>query len=110
MQFAATQLVITTTLYTGLRKGELRALQKTDVDWSLMALRVRRSGNNDTTKGGHEDLIPIHPDLVPLLKSAVAASNSELLFPAPNGAMLRDDFDFCNILRTAMGRAVGSGC
>ena len=96
---------LATTLYTGLRKGELRALQKTDVDWSLMAVRVRRSGENDTTKGGHEDLIPIHPDLVPLLKSAVAASNSELLFPAPNGAMLRDDFDFCNILRTAMGRA-----
>jgi integrase len=94
-----------TALYTGLRKGELRALRKTDVDWSLIALRVGRSGENDTTKGGHEDLIPIHPDVVPFLRSAIAASSSELLFPAPSGGMLRDDFDFCNILRTAMGRA-----
>lgn len=94
-----------TTLYTGLRKGELRALRKTDVDWSMKAIWVRRSGTRDTTKGGHEKPIPIHPDLEPVLRQAVEASPSELVFPAPDGGMLRDDFKFAVILRRAMARA-----
>ncbi len=93
------------TLYTGLRKGELRALQKTDIDWSLKAICVRRSGSRDTTKGGHEKLIPIHPDLEPVLRAAVEVSPSELVFPAPDGGMVRDDFKFAVILRRAMARA-----
>jgi integrase len=94
-----------TTLYTGLRKGELRALQKTDIDWSLMAIWVRRSGLRDTTKGGHEKPIPIHPDLEPVLREAIEASPSELVFPSPDGGMVRDDFKFAVILRRAMARA-----
>ena len=94
-----------TTLFTGLRKGELRALRKVDIDWSLKAIWVRRSGLNDTTKGGHEKPIPIHPDLEPVLRDAVAASTSELVFPAPHGGMVRDDFKFAVILRRAMARA-----
>ena len=94
-----------TTLYTGLRKGELRAVQKTDIDWSLKAICVRRSGSRDTTKGGHEKLIPIHPDLEPVLRAAVEASPSELVFPAPDGGMVRDDFKFAMVLRRAMARA-----
>ncbi len=94
-----------TTVYTGLRKGELRALRKTDIDWSLKAIWVRRSGVRDTTKGGHEQPIPIHPDLEPVLREAVDASPSELVFPAPGGGMVRDDFKFAVILRRAMARA-----
>jgi integrase len=66
---------------------------------------VRRSGTRDTTKGGHEKPIPIHPDLEPVLCEAVAASPSELMFPAPDGGMVRDDFRFADILRRAMARA-----
>ena len=94
-----------TTLYTGLRKGELRALRKSDIDWSLKAIWVRRSGTRDTTKGGHEKPIPLHPDLEPILREAIGASPSELVFPAPGGGMLRDDFKFSMILRRAMARA-----
>jgi integrase len=94
-----------TTLYTGLRKGELRALRKADIDWSLNAIWVRRSGARDTTKGGHEKPIPIHPDLEHVLREAVASSPSELVFPAPHGGMVRDDFRFADILRRAMARA-----
>jgi len=94
-----------TTLYTGLRKGELRALLKTDIDWSLKAIWVRRSGIRDTTKGGHEKPIPIHPDLEPVLREAVDGSPSELVFPAPDGSMVRGDFNFADILRRAMARA-----
>jgi integrase len=94
-----------TTLFTGLRKGELRALRKVDVDWSLKAIWVRRSGLRDTTKGGHEKPIPIHPDLEPVLRDAIAASTSDLVFPAPKGGMVRGDFKFAVILRRAMARA-----
>ncbi len=94
-----------TTLYTGLRKGELRALRKADIDWSLKAIWVRRSGTRETTKGGHEEPIPIHPDLEPVLREAVETSPSELVFPGPDGGMLRDDFKFGVILRRAMARA-----
>jgi len=94
-----------TTLYTGMRKGELRALRKSDIDWSLKAIWVRRSGMRDTTKGGHEKPIPIHPDLEPVLREAVDTSASDLVFPAPGGGMLRDDFKFAVILRRAMARA-----
>jgi len=94
-----------TTLYTGLRKGELRALRKSDIDWSLKAIWVRRSGARDTTKGGHDEAIPIHPDLEPVLREAIATSSSELVFPAPHGGMVRHDFRFADILRRAMARA-----
>ena len=94
-----------TTLYTGLRKGELRALRKTDIDWSLKAIWVRRSGTRETTKGGHEEPISIHPDLELVLREAVEASPTELVFPGPDGGMLRDDFKFGVVLRRAMARA-----
>jgi len=94
-----------TTLYTGLRKGELRALRKADIDWALKAIWVRRSGERETTKGGHEKPIPIHPDLEPVLREAVEMSASDLVFPAPHGGMVRGDFKFAPILRRAMARA-----
>jgi len=56
----------------------------------------------DTTKGGHEKPIPIHPDLEPVLREAITRSSSDLVFPAPRGGMLRDDFKFAEILRHTM--------
>ncbi len=40
------------------------------------------------------------PDLEPVLREAVEASSSELVFPAPDGGMVRDDFRFADILRS----------
>jgi integrase len=50
-------------LYTGLRKGELLALRKADVDLAPQLLTVARSHGRDTTKGGHADVIPIATEL-----------------------------------------------
>ena len=48
-----------TAVYTGLRKGELFGLNKADVDFDIGMIFVRRSYDRATTKGGHEDGIPI---------------------------------------------------
>jgi len=45
-------------LYTGLRKGELRALRKEDVDLERGPILVRRSGGRATTKGDTETPSP----------------------------------------------------
>src|SRR5215510_15104102 len=59
-------------LYTGLRKGELCGLLKTDVDLPNRTLTVTRSYDRHTTKGGHADAIPIAEALVPYLEDAIA--------------------------------------
>jgi integrase len=72
------------TLYLGLRKGEVFALRKSDVDLTNMTATVHRSYERSTTKGGHVDTLPVHP-LVPYLVHAMAASGSEYLFPRADG-------------------------
>ena len=53
------QGVFATAVYEGLRKGEILALKKSDVDLERRVLLVGRSHDSDTTKGGHEDgIIP----------------------------------------------------
>lgn len=94
-----------TAIYTGLRKGELLALRKTDVDLRARLLTVCRSWDRDTTKGGHADVIPIATELVPFLEEALRHSPSELVFPRENGSMMRQDVDLEKVLRRAMGRA-----
>ena len=92
-------------LYTGLRKGELRALRKEDVDLERGLIFVRRSGARATTKGGHADAIPVHPELVPFLRHAIDSSPSPLVFPGPDGDMFAEDTDLAAVLRRAMARA-----
>ncbi len=92
-------------IYTGLRKGELLALRKEDVDLGARLLRVARSYDRDTTKGNRADVIPIAEESVPYFQQAIAGSPSELLFPAPDGSMRRRDFKAQAILQRALGRA-----
>src|SRR5512138_671536 len=73
------------TLYLGLRKGEAFALRKADVDLTTMTVTVHRSYERSTTKGGHVDTLPIHPQLLPYLVHAIAASGSEYMFPRSDG-------------------------
>ncbi len=94
-----------TALYTGLRKGELLALRKTDVDLQSRLLTVSRSWERDTTKGGHTDVIPIAAELVPFLEEAIRRSPFELVFPADDGSMMRRDVHLEDVLRRALGRA-----
>jgi integrase len=75
--------VFATALYTGLRKGELFGLRKSDVDLEHRMITVRRSYDRETTKGGHADAIPIAEALIPFLEEALASSTSETRVPWP---------------------------
>jgi len=99
------QGVFATAVYAGLRKGEILALRKTDVDLDKRIMLVGRSHDSDTTKGGHEDGIPIAKELVPYLRSAIDTSPSDLVFPRPDGSRHLAAVDLVSILRAAMRRA-----
>jgi integrase len=92
-------------LYTGLRKGELAGLRKTDVDLANGLLTVSRSYGRATTKGGHADIIPIHPQAMPYFAEAIRASETDLVFPAVEGQMMREDQKLGKVLRRALARA-----
>ena len=92
-------------LYTGLRKGELCGLLKTDVDLPNRTLMVAHSYDRDTTKGGHVDAIPIAEALVPYLEDAIAGSPSAWVFPGADGFMRTEQSDPQKVLRTALARA-----
>jgi integrase len=97
--------VFATGIYAGLRKGEIMALQKSDVDLNAGLLFVRRSNDSATTKGGHEDGIPIAEELRPYLREALDTSPSEWLFPRPGGGRHPENVDLVSILRTALRKA-----
>jgi integrase len=92
-------------IWTGLRKGELCGLLKSDVDLPARRLLVARSYDNDTTKGRHADVIPIAEPLVPFLENAMDRSSTQWVFPAPDGSMRTDEADPQKILRTALAHA-----
>src|SRR2546425_2234167 len=97
--------VVATALYAGLRKGELFGLQKRDVDLKRRLLTVRRSYDNDTTKGGREEAVPIAAALVPYLEAALDASKGSLLFPLADGEMRTEADKLGKRLRSALSRA-----
>jgi integrase len=75
-------------LYTGLRKGELRALRK-----ERGLILVRRSRARATTKGGHADAVPVHPELMAFPRHAIESSPSPLVFAGHDGEMFAEDTD-----------------
>jgi len=88
-----------------MRKGELLALRKADVDFSARLITVSRSHDRNTTKGNHADAIPIAGELLPYLRTAIEASPSELVFPRPDGGMMSRHIQLELILRRALRRA-----
>ena len=60
-----------TAIYTGMRKGDLLALQAKDVDLQNRLLTVTRSHARDTTRNGRGAVIPIAIELVPYLAEAL---------------------------------------
>jgi integrase len=94
-----------TAIYTGLRRGELLGLRKSDVDLAAGLLTVQRSHLRNVTKGGHIDVIPIAAELFPFLRAAIAASPSLLVFPKDDGTMMRPDVDLEGRLRRTLRRA-----
>jgi len=71
-----------------MHKGELCGLRKVDVDLVERTITVRHSYGRDTTKGGHADVIPVAPTLLPHLAVAMEASPSDLVFPVSDGSTM----------------------
>ncbi len=94
-----------TAAYLGLRKGELFALQKQDVDLKDGTIIVRRSHEYDSTKGGHEDRLPIPAPLRPYLKAALKISTSPYVFPDENGERRSEHAKPDLVLKHALARA-----
>ena len=103
---------VMTLLYAGLRRGEVLALLKSDVDFEQQVLHITKGvefegvapkGKGPKSEAGHRD-IPIPDELVEPLRMQMAASSSVYLFPGPSGGMhTRTSID--NYLR-AIQRAV----
>ena len=94
-----------TAIYTGMRKGELLGLQKSDVDMVAGTIAVRRSYDHSSTKGGHADRIPMATPLRPYLAGAMLASRSEYVFPSADGSMRSRDTKMQMVLVRALARA-----
>ncbi len=92
-------------VYTGMRKGELFGLRRSDVDLVANTITVARSYDRTTTKGGHADIIPIATTLRPYIEDALDASRSDLVFSAPDGSMRSPEADPQRVLRCALARA-----
>ena len=89
----------------GLRKGELFALQKSDVDLDRGTMTVARSHDRDTTKGGAAAVLPLPSPIRAWIEYQVKHSPGPLLFPAPDGTQRTREADPQKILRNALSRA-----
>ena len=89
----------------GLRKGELFALRKSDVDLARGTITVARSHERDTTKGGAAAVLPLPTALRPWIEYQLAHAPGHLVFPAPDGSQRTREADPQKILRHALARA-----
>ena len=71
-------------LYTGMRIGELLAINKSDIH---LTKRYLIGGNK--TDAGIERVIPLHPRIVPLIEARMNESEHEWLFTNKRGARLQ---------------------
>ena len=94
----------------GLRKGELFALSKKDVDLERGTITVARSHDRDTTKGGAAAVLPLPAPLRPWIEYQVKHVPGSLLFPAPDGSQRPREADPQKILRNALSRAGIAEC
>jgi integrase len=105
---AATPLLrdfILAAAYTGLRKGELAGLRWEDYDGERHRLTVRRSYQG-TTKTGRSRVVPVPPQLVPVLESRRRAARGQYVFSQEGGAPLAPDYDAAQGFKAAL-RAAG---
>jgi integrase len=95
--------LVVTAFYTLMRKGELLALPQDALDFEARTIRIGRSNDRSTTKGGHVDTIPMADPLRPYLLHAVrAAGSSALVFPGPDGEQRPPSTDAVAIVQKAL--------
>jgi integrase len=92
-------------IFTGLRKGELCGLQKTDLDLARRLLVARRSYARPFPKSRKQRAVRVPDELVPFLEHAMAAFPGPWLFPDPDGGMRTVTWQPEDILRRALKRA-----
>lgn len=83
LEKATEAIMLVTALYSGMRRGELRALRWAWVDLDRLLLEVRASYTG-LPKNGEERIIPLHAELRPWLlrwKAVCPKTNEGLLFP-----------------------------
>jgi integrase len=95
---------IAAAIYLALRKGEIAGLLKQHVDLKRMQLKVARSYERETTKGGHGDLLPIPDVMRPYLEVALK-SPGLLLFGDARGRMRKPNSKPDVTLRRALKHA-----
>lgn len=100
-------------LLAGLRRGEMLALQKADVDLAAGVILVRRTvrqskkkgrESRGTTKGNRHDALPIHDELRPYLERWMESPGA-WMFPDHDGAQRTKHQRFELRLQAAMVRA-----
>ena len=86
-------------LATGLRRGELLGLKWSDIDFANRVIRVQRQVARISgeiveaplkTKNSYRN-ISISEDTVEVLKAQREKTNSEYVFPSPNGGLISPD-------------------
>lgn len=95
-------------VHTGMREGELFALEVGDLDFNSGTIRIARSHERGCTKTGVERTIPMHPALESDLLAArreAQQRNGVLLFPSESGEIRSRNTKSCIRLRAAMVRA-----
>ncbi|MCY1080275.1 tyrosine-type recombinase/integrase [Archangium lansingense] len=104
------RLLLLTAVLSGLRRGELGGLMWGDIHWDegpYGVIYVRRSWGRDTTKGGEERLVPLHPALRPDLESAFKSAArdehgnllEDYVFPSPEGGMRNEAWHTAKLVR-----------
>jgi len=91
-------LIANCAVYTGMRSGELVALEWKDVDFERRIIIVKRSSSG-STKSGKVRYIPINSNLLSVLEACEKNRKCDLVFPDKDGGMRSIDF------RTEMKRA-----
>lgn len=97
--------LMATAILTGLRKGELCGLKKTDVDLGRRLLTVRCSYERPFPKSSQQRVVRIPEELVPFLEYALATSPSEWLLPSEDGRMRAPTWKPEKVLQPALKRA-----
>jgi integrase len=83
--------IYATAIFTAMRRGEIWALTREAVDVAAWTITVRASNKRKSAKTGKVRVIPVHPELRPLLAAVLLSHKSALVFPSPATGEMRSE-------------------